>query len=70
MAPGTPLDEGADPLDPHSYDKYTQTEYSPDLMYDRVLSFVRENRDRPFFLMWTTPLPPSPMPAPDADVRY
>ena len=70
VAPGTPLDEGADPFDPHSYDKYTQTEYSPDLMYDRVLSFVRENRDRPFFLMWTTPLPHSPMQAPDADVRY
>ena len=24
LPPGTPLDEGADPLDPHSYDKYTQ----------------------------------------------
>ena len=70
VAPGTPLDEGADPFDPHSYDKYTQTEYSPDLMYDRVLSFVRENRDRPFFLMWTTPLPHSPMQAPDLSLIH
>lgn len=70
LPPGTPLDEGADPLDPHSYDKYTQQTYSPDIMYDRVLRFVNENRERPFFLMWTTPIPHSPMQAPDEMVQY
>ena len=70
LPPGTPLDEGADPLDPHSYDKYTQRTYSPDIMYDRVLRFVNENRERPFFLMWTTPIPHSPMQAPDEMVQY
>ena len=70
LPPNTPLDEGADPRDPHSYDKYTQQQYSPDLMYERVLRFVNENRDRPFFLMWTTPIPHSPMQAPDEMVQY
>jgi len=68
--PGTPLDAGADPYDPRSYDKYTQRTYSPDAMYDQVLEFVNANKERPFFLMWTTPIPHSPMQAPDADVQY
>ena len=70
LPPGTPLDAGADPYDPHSYDKYTQRTYSPDAMYDQVLEFVNANKERPFFLMWTTPIPHSPMQAPDADVQY
>ena len=37
LPPGTPLDAGADPYDPRSYDKYTQRTYSPDAMYDQVL---------------------------------
>ena len=70
LPPGTPLDAGADPYDPRSYDKYTQRTYSPDAMYDQVLEFVNANKERPFFLMWTTPIPHSPMQAPDADVQY
>lgn len=70
VVPDTPLDEGADPMDPRSYDKYVGEQYSPDLMYDNVISFVRENKDNPFFLMWTTPLPHSPMMAPEKDVMY
>lgn len=71
VPPGTsPLDEGADPYDIRSYDKYTGRQYAPDLMYEKVLGFVNENRDRPFFLMWTTNLPHSPMQAPAEDVEY
>ena len=35
----------------------TGTTYSPDLMKKEVLNFVRENKDRPFFLYWPTPVP-------------
>lgn len=70
LPPGTPLDDGADPMDPRSYEKYAQNTYSPDLMYERVLRFVGENRDNPFFLMWTTPIPHSPMQAPADEVQY
>ncbi len=57
-------------MDPRSYEKYAQNTYSPDLMYERVLRFVGENRDNPFFLMWTTPIPHSPMQAPADEVQY
>lgn len=63
--PGTKLDEGADPYDPKSYEKYSKDKvYAPDVMYDNVVDFVRTNRDNPFFLMWTTNLPHSPLMAP------
>lgn len=70
ISPGTPLDPGADPYDPASYDKYTKNIYSPDVMYDKVVDFVTENKENPFFLMWTTPIPHSPMQAPKEYVDY
>ena len=64
--PGTKLDPGADPRDIHSYDKYSKDKvYSPDAMYDNVIEFVNENKNKPFFLMWTTPIPHSPLMAPE-----
>ena len=66
VVPGTALDKGADPLDEHSYDKYrADGVYGPDAMYDSVVKFIDENQDKPFFLMWTTPLPHSPLQAPE-----
>ena len=63
--PGTKLDEGADPLDVKSYAKYSEDKvYGPDRLFDNVLGFVRENKDKPFFLMWTSPVPHSPLQAP------
>lgn len=69
--PGTPLDEGADPRDPRSYDKYSKGKvYGPDVMFENVKEFVNENAERPFFLMWTTPLPHSPLQAPQEWVDH
>lgn len=70
--PGTPLDKGADPYDIHSYDKYSKGKvYAPDTMFENVIDFVNDNSDRPFFLMWTTPIPHSPLQAPQEWVdRY
>ena len=63
--PGTKLDKGADPLDPKSYEKYSKGKvHSADPMYDNVVEFVKQNRDNPFFLMWTTNFPHSPLQAP------
>lgn len=70
VCPGTGLDEGADPYDLNSYKKYTGNIYAPDKMYEHVLGFVNDNKDKPFFLMWTTPLPHSPMQAPSKWVDY
>lgn len=70
LPPGTKLDEGANPFDPASYEKYTQKEYSPDLMYNEILSFVEANRNNPFMLLWTTPVPHVPLQAPKRWVDY
>lgn len=70
VCPGTGLDAGADPYDINSYAKYTGNIYAPDKMYEHVIGFVNENKDKPFFLMWTTPLPHSPMQAPQKWVDY
>ena len=64
------LDEGADPYDEKSYAKYTQKVYSPDLMYDEILKFVGENKNKPFFLAWTTTLPHVALQAPERWVKY
>lgn len=70
VAPGTKLDEGADPNDPASYTKYTLNEYSPDLMYNHMIKFIDQNKDQPFFFYWATPIPHNPIQAPQRWVNY
>ncbi len=47
----------AAPDDPAAYNRYSGTQYAPDLMVEDALAFIRENRDRPFFLYFATPVP-------------
>ena len=70
VPPGTKLDEGADPYDINSYNKYTLKEYSPDLMFREITNFVEANRDNPFFMYWATPIPHVPIQAPKEWVDY
>lgn len=70
LIPGTKLDKEADPRDEKSYDKYSQQAYSCDLMYDEILKFVEQSKDKPFFLAWTTPLPHVPLQAPEKWVKH
>jgi arylsulfatase len=67
---GTKLDEGADPYDEKSYAKYTQKVYSPDIMFDEIIKFVEGNKDKPFFLAWTTTLPHVALQAPKRWVKH
>jgi arylsulfatase A-like enzyme len=48
---------GADPADPASYARYAGKDYSPDLIWEQARRFVRENRQRPFFLYAPTTVP-------------
>lgn len=66
----SPLPPGADPYDPDSYANYTQKEYANDLIFDELMKFVEANREKPFFLMWTTPLPHVSLQAPERWVNY
>ncbi len=70
VAPGTRLDAGADPRDPASYERYTQADYAPDLMFDEIRAFVSASRARPFFLYWATPLPHVALQAPQRWVDH
>lgn len=70
LMPGTKLDAKTDTMALESYAKYTQEEYAPDLMFKEITSFVNENKDTPFFMMWTTPLPHVPLQAPERWVKH
>ncbi len=48
---------GADLADPRSYAAYSGTAYAPDLVWDKARAFVRENRERPFFLYLPVTVP-------------
>jgi arylsulfatase A len=51
------LPEGADPHDPASFARYSGNDYAPDLISGQARRFLRENRDRPFFLYYPTTVP-------------
>ncbi|MGH7947062.1 MAG: sulfatase-like hydrolase/transferase, partial [Opitutaceae bacterium] len=44
------LAPNAGPTDPASYAKFTGKDYAPDLINEAARKFLRENKDRPFFL--------------------
>ena len=64
IAPGTKLAKDADPKDQASYADYTLADYSPDLMFREITQFVEENKKKPFFLYWASPIPHVPLQAP------
>ncbi|MBR1595332.1 MAG: arylsulfatase [Phocaeicola sp.] len=70
LIPGTKLDEDADPYSESSYDKYVQTQYAPDLIYDELIAFVDRSKDKPFALFWTNPVPHVPLQAPEKWIKY
>jgi arylsulfatase A-like enzyme len=69
VAPHTGFDAGADPWDPDSYARFNLTDYSPDLMFGEMISFIDSCHDRPFFLYWATPIPHLALQAPEEWVR-
>lgn len=70
IQPGTGLPKGANPYSEDSYAMFNQNEYAPDLMYKATLKFIDENKDNPFFIWWTTPIPHVPLQAPKKLVDY
>ncbi|MDD4142490.1 MAG: arylsulfatase [Bacteroidales bacterium] len=65
LPPHTGLEKGADIYDKKNYAKFWQKEYSPDLMYEKINAFIDDNKQNPFFLMWTTTIPHVPLQAPE-----
>jgi arylsulfatase A len=59
------LPAGADPRDPASYARFTGKDYAPDLINEAARKFLRENKDRPFFLYYPTTVPHLALQVPD-----
>lgn len=64
VVPGTKLAPGADTLDPGSYSRFSQKEYSPSLLIDEANRFIEEGTGQPFFLYFASTLPHLALQAP------
>lgn len=51
------LPADADPKDPASYAGYVGKDYAPDLITAQAVRFIRDNKDRPFFLYFPMIIP-------------
>lgn len=51
------LPADADPKDPRSYAGYAGKQYAPDLIAEKAREFIRQNKDKPFFLYFPTTVP-------------
>jgi len=63
------LPTGADPSDPASYAPFKGTDYAPDRMIDTALRFIREHKDRPFFLYFPSTIPHLALHIPDEELK-
>jgi arylsulfatase A-like enzyme len=54
---GLSIAPSADPNDPASYANFIGMQYAPDLCNERALQFIRDNKDKPFFLYYPTTVP-------------
>ncbi|MBX3423076.1 MAG: arylsulfatase [Pirellulaceae bacterium] len=61
--------EGADPADANSYRRFQGQDYAPLRIHQQALQFIRQHRDRPFFLYYPTTLPHLALQVPDAEVE-
>ncbi|MDP6524057.1 MAG: arylsulfatase [Kiritimatiellia bacterium] len=51
------LPKDADPKDPASYERYKGKDYASDRIAEQVLAFIRDSKDRPFFVYYPTIIP-------------
>jgi len=63
------LPDGADPNDPASYEPFKGQDYSADHMIEAALDFIRENRQRPFFLYVPSTIPHVALQIPDEELK-
>ncbi|MDY8134172.1 arylsulfatase [Aquimarina sp. 2201CG5-10] len=64
IPPRTALKKGEDPYAIETYSRYNQPVYSSAVSFDKLMGFVKENQEDPFFLYWASPIPHLPLQAP------
>lgn len=71
ISPNTKLPEGLDPNSPESYAMFSGQDYAPDLQLDEALGFLdRSAGNKPFFLLYASPLPHVSLQATEKWVSY
>lgn len=63
------LAKGVDPKDPKSYDEFKGQDYAPDRINEQAVKFVRDNKDRPFYLYYPTIIPHVALHVPDEELE-
>jgi len=63
------LPQDRDPYDKSSYTEYSGKQYSLDLMAEEALGFIRENRDKPFFLYLPFTVPHAAIQVPEDSLK-
>ncbi|MCH2208847.1 MAG: arylsulfatase [Lentisphaerales bacterium] len=63
------LPKGADDTDPRSYNIFKGQDYASDRINEQVLEFVKENKDKPFFLYYPTLIPHVALHVPDEELK-
>ncbi len=63
------LPPDADRNSPDSYAPFSGADYAPDLISEQARKFIRDNRDRPFFLYYPTPVPHVALQVPEDSLK-
>ena len=63
------LPKGADPADPRSYDVFKGKDYAPDRINEQALKFIRDHKEKPFFLYYPTVIPHVALHVPDEELK-
>ena len=67
--PHQKLPEDRDPHDRLSYEEYSGKQYSMDLMAEEALWFIKENKEKPFFLYLPFPVPHAAIQVPEDSLK-
>lgn len=64
------LDPNLDANNPDNYKNFELNDYAPEIMHKEALKFLSEQKNKPFFLFYASPLPHVPLQAPKRWVEY
>lgn len=70
ISPSTGIGKNEDPLNLATYEKYNQPIYSSTVAFEKLMGFVKDNKDETFFLYWASPIPHLPLQAPKNWIDY
>jgi arylsulfatase A-like enzyme len=63
------LAKGADPQDSKSYEIFKGKDFSSDRINEQALKFIKDNKDKPFFLYYPTLIPHVALHVPDDELK-